>query len=104
MFDPPPKLHTYNYRIGLNVFILLLMIYQFIIEYNLNIKDSGETNSKLQKYFYNRFGGYRKKKKNKILFFSGWNKSIELIIQIFILFLTITYYPCKYNLPSSWDF
>ena len=69
MFDPPPKLHTYNYRIGLNIFIFLLMIYQFVIEYNLNIKDSGETNSKLQKnIFIIDLEDIGRKKKNKILF------------------------------------
>jgi hypothetical protein len=103
-FDPPPKkIHTYKYRIGLNIFIMILIMYQFIIEYNLNIPNL-EENSKLQKYFYNRFGGYSLERKNKVLFFSGWGKFIELIIQIFIIILTITYYPCKYNLPSSWEF
>lgn len=103
-FDPPPNMHTYKYRIGINILIIILLIYQFTIEYKLNITNIEENASKLQTYFYNRFGGYSQERKNKILFYSGWGKFIEIIIQIFILFLTILYYPCKYNLPPSWEF
>ena len=104
MFDPPPKLDTYNSRIIFNIVILVIMLYQFGVEYNLNINDLGD--SKLQKYFLNRFGGFTKEmeKKKKILFTSGWSKFIQIIIQIYLLVTTINYNPCKYNLPKSFDF
>ena len=104
-FSPPPKLLSYISRIILNLFIILLTLYQFTTEYNLNVKESAGENT-LQKYYLNRFGGFVREdsKKNKILFLSGWSKILEIIIQILLLFITILYKPCKYNLPSSWDF
>ena len=104
MFDPPPKLDSYNSRLIINIVILVIMLYQFIIEYNLNINNLGD--SKLQKYFLNRFGGYLKEmqKKEKILFISGWSKMLQIIIQLYLLTVTIFYNPCKYNLPKSYDF
>jgi hypothetical protein len=104
MFDPPPKLYSYNSRIILNIIILIIILYQFIVEYNLNINNLGD--NKLQTYFLNRFGGFSKEmgKKEKLIFTSGWSKLLQIIIQLYLLSITINYNPCKYNLPKSFDF
>ena len=106
-FSPPPKILSYSYRIILNILIILLSIYQFLIEYSYKNQDGNvdSANNNLHKYFLNRFGGYNKNdnKTKKYLFLSGWSKLIEIFINIILLVIT-RFNICKYNLPDAWDF
>ena len=77
-------------------------MYQFSIEYI-----SGSTGAAPEihiNYFLNRFMGFKETFEDKLIFFSGWSKAIEIIIHLILFVLTILYYPCKYNLPRSWNY
>ena len=101
-FNPPLEVYPVRKRILLSLLILITLIYQFSIEYILG--HTGESPEYKLNYILNRFQGFKDTTEDKIIFFSGWSKILEIIIHSILFMLNILYYPCKYNLPRSWNY
>jgi len=90
-------------RVGLHLFLLVLYIIQFLIEFVLTFKP--QTMNTLKDLIVSRFGSFEKGNLiKKIAWICGWSRFIGLIIEV-ISFNTTNYFAaCKYNLPNSWYF
>jgi hypothetical protein len=101
-FNPPTKVCSLKSRIITSLLLIGLLLYQFSIEYILG--STGPAPEFHTNYILNKFMGFKETFADKIIFFSGWSKAIEIIIHLILLVITILYYPCKYNLPRSWNY
>lgn len=102
-FQPPPQnLYPKKYRLIIHYFILIfdiLIFSQFFLstsEISINAK------TYLDKYLFNRFGGWIKG--NRINFLASWLATLGILYDIYNIINQTNFYPCKYKLPNTWDF
>ena len=96
--NPPPEI-ILNKDIRFSIYLISLILYLGIIfiRYVRNVEDTLETG--LNKFFWNRFGGY---KNNKINFTLSYLSFIAIPIAIIRTLDGAKYHPSYYNLPLSW--
>lgn len=105
-FNPlPPYLLNKNYRVIMQVFLCFIYIYSFFIEYKIGDVTELKDGSTVSDLFWSRFGGYSNSMNlfKKSRFIAGWTRLIGVFLQLYLLFNTIFYFVCKYNLPESWE-
>lgn len=98
----PPDEILLNKDFRFSLYIISLLIYFSIIflRYIRNSNPTIDTQPALDKFFWNRFGGY--KEKNKINFLLSYLSIIVIPIAILRTFDGAKYQPEYYNLPLSW--
>lgn len=98
--NPPPEI-ILNKDIRFSIYLISLILYLGIIfiRYVRNVENTIELDSILNKYFWNRFGGF---KNNKINFTLSYLTIIAIPISILRILDGSKYHPSYYNLPLSW--
>ena len=87
-------------RFSLYLISLILYIIIFGIRYVNKPLDSVPTQPALERFFFNRFGGY--KDNNKINFILSYVITISIPIALLRTIDGANYHPSNYNLPLSW--
>lgn len=99
--NPPDEiLLNKDFRFSLYIISLLIYIAVIVLRYIRNTNPTIETQQALDKFFWNRFGGYQEK--NKINFLLSYLSIIVIPIAILRTLDGAKYQPEYYNLPLSW--
>lgn len=99
--NPPDEiLLNKDLRFSLYIISLLIYIAVIVLRYIRNTNPTIDTQPTLDKFFWNRFGGYQEK--NKINFLLSYLSIIVIPIAILRTLDGAKYQPAYYNLPLSW--
>ena len=99
--NPPPEIiYSKNVRLALYIVSLTLYVLIFIVRYVTEAQSVIPKQTELEKFFWNRFGGY--KPDNITNFVLSYFVLIALPLSIIRVIKGVEYHPGWYNLPLSW--
>ena len=99
--NPPyESLLNKDFRFSLYIISLILYFGIILLRYFRNVEEIIPTQPSLEKFFWNRFGGY--KEKNKINFILSYLSIIVIPVSILRTLDGAKYHPQYYDLPLSW--
>lgn len=98
----PPDDYLLNKDIRLILYIVVLGLYiiLFLTLYTVDVKNTISVQPILERFFFNRFGGY--KKGNKIIFALSCLIFLGIPLTIIRVIQGTQYHPYYYKLPLSW--
>ena len=102
-FNPPPEyMFSDKYRILLQYISLILNIVVMMQTYiYVGVSDYSKKTI-ISRYILERFGGWNIG--NKLDFIYEWAGFLDILISIYLLYITYTFQACDYDLPASWNF
>ena len=89
-----------NGRIVFRSIILTLYIVIFVSRYLVEAQPTIPTQPRVERFFYNRFGGLSQR--NSIFFLLSLLTIFSIPLSAFRLYQEITFHPTIYNLPLAW--
>ena len=99
--NPPPEIiYSKNVRLTFYIISLTLYVLIFLVRYITEAQSVIPKQTELEKFFWNRFGGY--KPDNITNFVLSYFVLIALPLSIIRVIKGVEYHPGWYNLPLSW--